>query len=259
MSIKRVFLSILLFNCFSVHADEKNDCNTAVVSKSENVTDVCAAWLSQANSSNKAETIASANLDYAKALMIAGKTSEALIHFNKSLEEAKKSNQPVAIAVSADQLGRFYLNEKRYENALAPSEVAVEFYEKVFGRGHLITLNSLTRLAGVKLKLKDYHGSIEATTVALQAIPQSDSDKFVIVPNLYLIRALSLDNTGDPKAAISSYITAARLMEGFDIASSIAIWKKIKSTLMENNLVSEVGVIERKIDALSMKVKVGTQ
>jgi hypothetical protein len=48
-------------------------------------------------------------------------------------------------------------------------------------------------------------------------------------------------------------------MEGFDIASSIAIWKKIKSTLMENNLVSEVGVIERKIDALSMKVKVGTQ
>lgn len=259
MITTRILFVLFLVSFISAHADEREDCHLAIVSKAKLATTVCSSFLRRATEANDAEMISAANLYFAKSLVISERESEAEKYFIEAFDEAKKLKILVAIAVTSDELGRYYLNQKIYDKALAPLEVATEYNTYVFGRRHLITLESLTRLAGVKHTLNDYQGAIKAVDLALQEIPRGENGKFVLVPNLYFIRALSLEKNGDIKNALPAYITSAQLMEGFDIAASIVIWNRIKATLLENKLSSELGAIDRKIGMLSAKNGVITQ
>lgn len=256
MTITRIILVLFLVNCISAHADEREDCHMAIVSKAKLVTSVCSNFLSRATEENGAEIISVANLYFAKSLMISGEKSEAEKYFRDAFDEAMKSKIPIAIAITSDELGRYYLNDKIYAKALVPLEVAVEYNANIFGSTHLITLESQTRVAGVKQSLNDYQGAIKVADLALHGIPRSESSRFVFVPNLYFIRALSLEKIGDIKNALQAYITSAQLMEGFDIPTSIVIWKRIKSTILENNLSSDIEVIDRRLDMLSAKISI---
>lgn len=211
----------------------------------------CKAWLDSTLSGTDFESQASASLDYATALELAGNGVEAESFYKRAVGHGEQSGKGIAVLLTSEALARYYYRNKAYSQAIKPFEEAIPAAIKLFGFNHAKTIGLIVFLADAKRMTADYQSAVEVVDSALASTLRQNSQLAAIFGHALNIRALSLEKLGRTKEAFSSYMSAAQLMETSDIASAIVIWKNLRAALIESKLATDTKAVDEKIWILS--------
>jgi tetratricopeptide (TPR) repeat protein len=256
--IKTTFLVLALMPAFAMAATpaEKANCDAAIASSGPAAAARCKAWLDVALTGTQPDEKASAELDYATALQASGQTREALPNYEQASHWAQASKSTWAIAMTSGALARHHYNAKDFARVSPAVDVAINSHVKLFGNNHPASLALIAVRADAKRLIGDPHGALADADAALASATDVNSDHTEVMAQLLNIRALSLDKTGQAKAALPEYLRAAKLMEKVNAGAAVTLWRNVRSAWTDASPGADTTAIDERI-AFLMRQAIG--
>jgi tetratricopeptide (TPR) repeat protein len=247
--IKITSLVLALMPAFALAATppEKTRCDAEITGSSPAAVPLCRSWLDLALTGTSPDEKASAELDYATALEASGRAGEALRHCEQASQWAQLSQSPLAIAMTSGALVRHYYQAKDFARMMPVADQAIDSHGKLLGRSHPTSLALIALRADARRLSGDPQGALADADAALASASDSNPGHTEVMAQLLNIRALSLDKTGQAKAALPEYLRAAKLMEKVNAGAAVTLWRNVRSAWTEATPGADTTAIDERI------------